>query len=209
MDKSALKDAQDRFLKRYPGGFDNPELVAMGKKYKMAQHCAFARERFAQKSFDSPQDIVEAMAQLASKSAMVSMFEKPKLKAAVAELDHLQSTAWADALRQLLHGDQQSGFEALVAALSQHKLAKWTLVSLVPCYYAPDAEVFVKPTTAKLVIEKLGLDLKYSAKPNWEFYERFRAALLQMRRIAKRVRAPDNAAFSGFLMMELSDWPGG
>lgn len=47
VDTKALKQAERAFLKRYPGGFEHPELAALGKKHRMDQHEAFARERFA------------------------------------------------------------------------------------------------------------------------------------------------------------------
>jgi len=205
MNKEALLEAQRLFLSRYPGGFANPELVATGKKFKMDQHGGFAREQFAEDRFDTPRDIVEAMATLVSRSAMVSMFEKPKFKTAAAALSTMEIDEWAGSLRQLLHGDQKAGFEGLVAALTKHKLAKWTLVTVVPAYYDQQAEVFVKPSTAKLITTKLALDLSYSATPSWEFYQGYREAVLAMRKIAKDVKAPNNPSFTGFLMMTLED----
>ncbi len=205
MNKDALLEAQRRYLARHPGGFANQELMAAGKKFKIEQHGEFARENFAKDRFGTPREIVDAMATLVSRSAMVSMFEKPKFRSAVSGLSPMEIDEWASALHQLLHGDQKTGFEALVSALSRHKLAKWTLVTVVPAYYGQQAEVFVKPSTAKLVIDKLGLDLKYSATPTWAFYQGFREALLAMRKIASGVNAPNNAAFSGFLMMSLAD----
>ena len=205
MNTDVLLAAQRRFLQRYPGGFDEPEMLATAKKFKMLQHGDFARERFAEDRFDAPRDIVEAMATLVSRSALVSMFEKPKFKAAISALSPMEIDDWAGSLRQLLHGDQKTGFEGLVAALSRHKLAKWTLVTVAPAYYDQQAEVFVKPSTAKLIINKLALNLSYSATPTWEFYRGYREALLAMRKIAKAVKAPSNPSFTGFLMMSLGD----
>ncbi|WP_340159617.1 hypothetical protein [uncultured Hoeflea sp.] len=203
MNKEVLLEAQRLFLSRYPGGFADPDLVATGKKFKMGQHGDFAREQFAESRFDAPRDIVEAMATLVSRSALVSMFEKPKFKAAASTLSPMEIEDWAGSLRQLLHGDQKTGFESLVAALSRHKLAKWTLVTVVPAYYDQQAEVFVKPSTAKLIIGKLALDLSYSATPTWQFYQGYREAVLKMRQIARDVKAPTNPSFTGFLMMTL------
>lgn len=205
MNKEVLLEAQRRFLSRYPGGFLNPELVATGKKFKMDQHGDFAREHFAEVRFDAPRDIVEAMATLVSRSALVSMFEKPKFKAAVSALSPMEISDWAGSLRQLLHGDQKAGFDGLVASLSRHKLAKWTLATLVPAYYDQQAEVFVKPSTTKLIIDRLRLDLTYHAVPTWEFYQGYRQAVLAMRKTAKAVKAPGNPSFTGFLMMTLDD----
>ncbi len=204
MNRTRLLETQKRFLKKYPGGFNDPEFEDMEKKFKMRQHAEFAHEKFAADCFNRPKEIVDALSALTSKSAMVSMFEKPKMKEAVSSLKPAVRRKWANAIFELLHGDMQSGFEDFVVELDKHKLAKWTLVTLLPSYYDLQKEVFIKPSTTKLVIDKLELDLKYQSKPTWEFYREYRKASLQMRKIAKSVKAPSNPAFSGFLMMSLA-----
>ncbi|WDR07220.1 hypothetical protein PSQ90_07285 [Devosia rhodophyticola] len=200
MNKDVLLEAQRRFLDRYPGGFDHPEMAAMAKKFKMTQHGDFARERFARDQFSEPHAIIDAAATLVSRSTLVSMFEKPKFKAVVAGLSEVETEDWAAAWFEFLHGDQQEGFVALVASLARHQLARWTLVTVVPAYYAQQTEVFVKPSTAKLIVNRLELGLAYHPTPSWEFYAAFRQALLAMRAIASDTNAPSNAAFSGILM---------
>ena len=75
-------------------------------------------------------------------------------------------------------------------------------MTIVPVYWAPDEEVFVKPTTAKGVIEHFELEgLEYKPAPSWEFYETFRASILDMKSKVNTNLAPSNAAFTGFLMM--------
>lgn len=175
------------------------------KKFRVDKHAQFAQEQFAPDNFDQPLNIVNALAGLASRSGMVSMFEKPRLKAAINDLTPKQRRQWADAIYELLHADQQSGFESLVALMAKVNLAKWTLITLAPAYYSLQKEVFVKPSTTKLIIDKLGLDLTYKATPTWPFYRDYRQVLLQMRRAAKEVRAPNNPAFTGFLMITLAD----
>ena len=41
-----LKVLESKFLAVYPGGFHHPELEKIGKKHKMPQMIAFAKERF-------------------------------------------------------------------------------------------------------------------------------------------------------------------
>ncbi len=61
----------------------------------------------------------------------------------------------------------------------------------------------MKPTTTKLVIDSLDLDLKYGSTPTWAFYRRYRNAIKDMKAKVSRDLAPNNAAFCGFLMMNL------
>jgi hypothetical protein len=47
MNLSKLSQAEQAFLRRYPGGFDNPEIIATrAKKHKPDQMQAFARDSF-------------------------------------------------------------------------------------------------------------------------------------------------------------------
>ena len=205
MDLKALKAAEKSFLAEYPGGFTHPDLVAIGKKHKMDQHEAFAKERFAKARFEDPVGIVEDMARMVGRSSMVSMFEKPRFRDYAKRLRGKQAERLSEALRALLHGSQPKGFEQLVELLAEVKLAKWPIVTVVPAYYRPQKEVFVKPNTAKLIIRELDLDLTYRPRPDWDFYQGFRKAVLAMRSKVSKSLAPNNPAFCGFLMMSLGE----
>ena len=77
---------------------------------------------------------------------------------------------------------------------------------IITNYVHPDAEVFVKPPTAKGVIEHFKLQgLQYKPRPSWEFYEEYRQKILAMRARVDDFIAPNNAAFCGFLMMSLPE----
>ena len=54
----------------------------------------------------------------------------------------------------------------MVDELKKEKLAKWLLATVIQACFHPNKEMFVKPTTTKTVIEKIGLDLKYNATPS-------------------------------------------
>lgn len=202
MNTGTLKAAEKRFLKEYPGGFDHPDMVALGKKHKMPQLEALATESFAKACFGDPKLVASNMVKLVSRSTLVSMFEKPKFKSAITPRT---GGPMVDALHELLHGKPKVGFEALVDALQQRKLAKWPLATVFQYYYRPRTEVFIKPTTAKLIIDKLELDLTYHSTPTWEFYRNFRKEIKTARGTVSKTLAPDNAAFCGFLMMALGD----
>ncbi len=204
MNLQQLKESEASFLQTWPGGFSHPEMQALGKKHKMEQMVSMAQEQFAKKRFNDAGAITESMVKLVTRASMVSLFEKPKFRDAVTGMTPNQKTELANALKALLHGNQQKGFEALVGCLTPHKLAKWSLVTILPNYYRPDDEVFVKPTTAKGVIEQFKLEgLVYKPQPTWAFYSAYREAILKMRAAVNPLIAPNNAAFCGFLMMSL------
>jgi hypothetical protein len=102
----------------------------------------------------------------------------------------------------MLHGKKQLGFEAMVDILKTGKLAKWSLISIIPAYYSPTKEVFVKPTTAKRVLKHFEIDDPvYKPTPTWDFYKKYRQLINDSKGLVHESLSPSNAAFSGFLMM--------
>ncbi|MFT5692431.1 MAG: hypothetical protein ACI92E_001765, partial [Oceanicoccus sp.] len=94
------------------------------------------------------------------------------------------------------------GFEAMVDLLKTAKLAKWSLVTIIPAYYAPNKEVFVKPTTAKNILNYFEItDPVYKPAPTWDFYKKYRTLINEAKTKVDKSLSPSNAAFSGFLMM--------
>ncbi len=202
MNLQKLKTAEKQFLKAYPGGFKHPVMQALGEKHMMGRTVEMAQEYFARKNFGDARAVAQNMVKIVTKSSMVSLFEKPRFRDEVAAMTPAQVAALAEGLKGLLHGNQQRGFEKLVSVLKPMKLAKWTLLTVVPNYYRPHDEVFIKPTTAKGVVEYFELKgLTYSAQPTWAFYAAYRDAILEMKSKVDPSLAPSNAAFSGFLMM--------
>lgn len=199
-----LKLAEAEFLQRFPGGFDHPDMLKIGKTHKMDKMVALAQESFSKKASKDIETYTENMVKVVSRSSMVSMFEKPKFRDFVNRLDTNEKAFLVKAMHQMLHGKQSSGFAALVDLLQIEKLAKWSLISIIPAYYSPNAEVFVKPTTTKNVIKQFDVaDLIYHAKPSWDFYQRYREMILQAKQALHPSLSPSNAAFSGFLMMSM------
>ena len=104
----------------------------------------------------------------------------------------------------MLHGKQQMGFEMVLSILQSRRLAKWSLLTILPAYFHPHDEVFVKPTTAKGVIEYFELaELKYRPQPSWSFYKAYRRQIIDLKARVSSSLGPNNTAFTGFLMMSL------
>ena len=206
MNKQKLKIAEARFMARYPGGFSHPDMLLIGKKHRGPQMFALAQEEFAKNKFKNSETVAEAMVKIVSRSSLVSVFEKPRFRDSVRIMSHSEKDLLTTGLEDFLHGKRQQGFELMTEALAQWKLAKWSLLTVIPNYYRPTDEVFVKPTTAKGVIQYFELKgLEYSPRPNWEFYQKFRDEILKMKTSVNPSLTPSNAAFLGFLMMSFKD----
>jgi hypothetical protein len=204
LDSLKLKTAEAMFLQRFPGGFDDPEMQVIAKRHRMDKMITFAQDSFSLSALEDINKSADNMVKIVSRSSMVSMFEKPKFRDFVGCLTAADREFLVQSLGQLLHGDQQSGFEALVDIMQTEKLAKWSLVSIIPAYFAPNTEVFVKPTTAKNIIMHFEVpDLLYRPLPSWHFYTVYRELINQSKKLVDPGLSPTNAAFSGFLMMAM------
>ena len=134
MNFTKLKEAEQKFMDDYPEGFESPEMVKISKKHKVEKISEFTREAFAKDKFKDTDSIITSMIQLVNKSSMVSLFEKPKFRDAVKAFSEVEKEMLAKALFEMIHGDQESGFNYMVDILKEVKLAKWTIVSLFMSY---------------------------------------------------------------------------
>jgi hypothetical protein len=205
MNLEKLKEAESAFLNRYPGGFQHPDMQVLGKKHHVGKRISQAQEFFAKSKFRDAETICENMVKVINASSMVSLFEKPKFRDLIKKLTDKQKKRLSNGLKNFLHGDQEKGFNAMLEIFLSGKIAKWSLITIIPNYYYPDTEVFVKPTTVKGIIATFELEhLIYKPQPSWEFYQAYRAAILEMKDFIDDSLKPSNAAFSGFLMMVMN-----
>ncbi len=208
MNIDLLKSAEAQFLQRYPGGFHHPEMLAIGKKHLFEKRKEQVQEWFSYDRFVETDGTVisESMIKIVSASSLVSVFEKPKFRDIIRALSVEEKQHLADALQAQLHGDAQEGFESMISLLQPLRIAKWPILTVIPTYFRPTHEAFVKPTTAKNIITYFGVEtLKYSPKPSWEFYCGYRDLILEMKSHVDPSLSSSNAAFCGFLMMTMNE----
>ena len=204
MNLKKLKQVEEEFFNRYPGGFANPEMIAIRKKHKLEKMIELAQEGFAKRNFKLPDLVIENMIKVITRSSLISVFEKPKFRDFARSLPSDGRKTLSDGLQELLHGNQQHGFETMLEVLKSGRLAKWSLMTICPAYYRPQDEVFVKPTTTKGIIETFELkNLQYKPTPTWAFYDEYRAANNEMKSKVDASLSPYNVAFTGFLMRSM------
>jgi len=205
MYKEKLEDLKANFYELYPNGFDDEGLVKVKKRHNTPKMGEQVRAMFHPDQFASPDVICQNYAMVVSRSSLISLFEKPKVKAMVDGFNTMQKDIFSIALYELLFGDKEDGFESLVDFLSEYGLAKWSLVSLVPYYYERDKEFFIKPTTTKNIIKYFNIEcVTYKPRPSFVFYKEYKKILEQMKKTAK-IGVEDNAAFTGFLMISMEE----
>ena len=200
-----LKEAEAAFLAQYPQGFDDPGMEWVRKSHPVDRLARFTRDNVTALTLNQPHKFAETLLTIMSRSSMVSRFEKPPFRAFVESLDSKEKQRLAAAFRKRLVGrNKREGFEEIVELLAHHKLARWSLVSALPFYFAPTKEAFVKPSTAKRIVAYLEVDdLDYHPRPDWAFYSGYRKLINEIKKHVSPSLTPNNAAATGFLMAML------
>ena len=197
-----LKIIEDYFYETYPKGFEDEAMLPIVKRHNIPKVTALAREYFAPDKFVYPEQIIEDMTKTVSKSSMISLFDKPKFRDETKAMSIEQKDILCIGLSEFLHGNQKSGFEMMLEVLVAKKLARWSLISVIPYYYTPDVELFVKPTTTKGIINYFEIkDIVYKPRPSYEFYTKYKEIIEELKYHVNPSLRDDNAKFTGFLMM--------
>ena len=202
MNLRKLKEAEAAFLARFPEGFADPGLEQIRKRHNIGRLSEFVSESLTPMVFSQPKKFADVLLKIVSRSSMVSRFEKPPFREFLAAQSSKELGRLADSFKKRLIGRRKrEGFEELVDLLAPYKLARWSLVSAVPFYFAPTKEAFVKPTTAKRIVAFLEVDeLHYRPRPDWAFYDGYRRLILDIRDEVDPSLTASNAAITGFLM---------
>lgn len=204
MNIDKLKSAEKYFFSKYPEGFSSPEMIELGKKHKSEKMHLTALDFFKHENFSDTELITENMIKIISRSSMVSVFEKPKFRDYARSLSGGEKKILVKGLEDFLYGDQESGFSAVTDILTPGKIAKWPVITVIPEYFNPQWEIFVKPTTAKGILAVFEIDDPvYNARPSFDFYSKYRDLINRMKREVSPSLSPSNAAFCGFLMMTM------
>lgn len=199
MDK--LKILEKEFYEYNPMGFESPEMKIIEKKHKLEKFYSQAHEYFSIEGFKE-KEVLDRFQKIINASTLVSRFEKPAFKDFMAIISDGERAFLKTGLYEFIHGDEALGFNMMVELLTQHKVAKWPILTVVKTYYNPQEDVFVKPTTVKKILKYFNVtDFSYSPKPSYEFYNTYRTFFNQLKAQATDGVKPNNATFSGFLMM--------
>jgi len=202
MNLKKLKIIEEHFFEIYPKGFEDEGLAKIVKRHNVAKLTAFAHEAFTKEKFSNAQQIVEDMAKVVSRSSLISLFEKPKFRDAVKSMSIERKDMLSIGLYEMLHGSFKNGFNIMLDILAEEKLAKWSLLSVIPYYYAPKKHLFIKPTTTKNVLKYFEIEeIVYKPRPSYVFYSRYKKILAQFKKEVNKKLSNDNAKFTGFLMM--------
>lgn len=204
MNIEKLKDLEAKFLSFYPNGYEDGIFFPTMKNFKPEKLELFAKENLKKENFQNPSLVVDIFLKIVQKSVLVSLFDKLKLKDVISSLNSYEKDMLSIEVYEFLHGNKKEGFQGLVQFLEKYKLAKWTIISVVPYYMNRQENYFIKPTTTKSIIKYLELEnLIYKAKPSFEFYEEYSKCLKILKSKVNNSLTFDNVAFTGFLRISI------
>ncbi len=197
-----LKIMEEHFFETYPKGFEDEYFVPMLKRHNVAKLSAFTQEVFSKEKFSYPEQIVENMTKVVSKSSMVSLFEKPRFRDAMLAMSLEKKDMLSIGLEEMLHGSFKKGFNIMLDILVEEKQAKWSLISVIPYYFSPKKHFFIKPTTTKNILKYFEVEeIVYKPRPSYEFYRDYTKMLKTFKKEVNKNLGDNNAKFTGFLMM--------
>lgn len=203
MNIEKLKKLESDFLGRHPDGFKSDEFKKRMKKHNVEKHTTYVNEVLTEDYLKKGQKVYKEVAKVVLSSSLVSVFEKMRFRDLSADLTSAEKGRFVRGVKELLYGHEKSGFYMVYNLLKEHRLAKWTIITVFRVYANPKKDVFVKPTVIKKVIAHLDLDFKYDSDPSYALYRKYRTAINKMKKEVALSLRPNNLAFTGFLMMTI------
>lgn len=177
------EEAVKLFLERFPGGFGADAYTAAERDSKWQAHQLFQQHlggpRLAELLKDGKvQDCVRHALEAEAKTNLLSVFEKSRLKKALADDTFAASVlgALADVLAE--ETPTEATFTKYLTAVGAmpargaQRAATWPVATIFPFLASPERHLFVKPRAAQAAAERLKLDLQYAAELNWATYSR-------------------------------------
>jgi len=197
---SPAQRARRKFLRFFPGGFEDPTYLDWERDYKWETHLrweeALDRRTFQQllRAGDFTSIAASALrVEQRSRHSMIFSFEKMALRDAVRTQSGAQ--AFAEGLFELLHGTggMQHRFEQWIETVAslprkQTRVVTWPIVTVFGFIAQPNRHIFFKPSVTKAAAAFYDQPLTYQPRPSWtvyaevlEFAERLRDDLADLK----------------------------
>jgi hypothetical protein len=210
-----MEQARRKFLRKFPGGFQDETYLAWERDYKWEAH----QEWQAALNHDSFRGLLRRHAyneiaaqavKIESGRSLLFSFEKMALRDAVRS--EAGAKIFAQGLFDFLHGkaELEQRFEEWVRAIEQlprkqTRVLTWPLATVFGFIAQPKHHIFLKPNTTKEAARKLGLPFDYRSRPNWPTYQSYLALAEATRRQIRDLHPRDMIDIQSFLWVQGSD----
>lgn len=210
MNLEKLKDCEERFFEYYKDGFEDEKLAKTVKLFNTIKFQTLAKNSFALENFSNFEYISQSFFEILLKSPLISFYERDLIKDALKNFTNYEKDMLSIYLKDLLYEDLEENikdsFDELVELIASKNLAKWHILTLIPYYFAPDKNYFLKPSTTRNIVKYFELEnIKYKPRPSFEFYKDYTKNLQKMKNIVNPILRDDNGRFTGFLRLAMLD----
>jgi len=207
--------ARRKFLKFFPGGFDDETYIDWERDYKWAAHVRWQevleptayRKLLAAEQYE---EIAGTAVRIESRTNLLFSFEKMALRDAIRF--PASARVFAEGLYDYLwgRGNDELRFERwceTVATLPrrQTRVLTWPVVTVFGFIARPDTHIFLKPNVTRIAAEAYGFDFQYRSKPNWATYRSLLDFAETVRRDTRDLKPKDMIDLQGFIWVQGSD----
>ena len=204
-----------KFLRFFPGGFEDETYVDWERGYKWTAHerwvtslgASAFRDRLRRDEFA---EIARDAVGIESRTNLLFSFEKMALRDAVRSPEGAQ--AFSEGLYEFLHGragDERRFNEwcEVVAALPrrQTRVLTWPLVTVFGFIGQPDRHMFLKPNVTRAAAREYDVEFPYVSRPNWDTYASLLAFAERVVRDQRDLRPRDMIDAQSFIWVQGSD----
>jgi hypothetical protein len=204
-----------KFLRFFPGGFQDETYIDWERDYKWAAHERWnaelgSKEMRSLLAAGEYAEIAKRAVTIESRTNLLFSFEKMAMRDAVKSREGAR--AFAEGLNDFLHG--RGGMETkfnrwvdVVAELprKQTRVLTWPVVTVFGFIAQPEQHVFLKPMVTKRAAEIYGFDFEYKSRPNWVTYSSLLGFAETVSRDVRDLRPKDMIDIQGFIWVQGSD----
>lgn len=180
--RPGLPAARRKFLRVFPGGFQDETYLAWERDYKWEAHRLWLERIGGKQQFRAKLDerrhaeVAAEAVRIESSRALLFSFEKMALRDAVVRSPS-GAVAFADGLHDWLHGPggERDRFDRWVEVVQglprrQTRVATWPVLTVFGFIARPRVHCYLKPLATRRAAEACGYDLHYSSRPSWSTY---------------------------------------
>jgi len=199
-----------KFLRSFPGGFEDETYLDWERGYKEQAHRAWS-EALDIDTFRSLQrssrfsEIAARAVRIESRTNLLFSFEKMALRDAVRP--RVGAKTFALSLFDFLHGgerDPEVRFDRWSEALAslprrKTRVLTWPLATVFGFLAQPDRHVFLKPNVTREAARQYGYDFEYRSHPAWPTYASLLDFASEVRRDLRDLGPRDMIDIQSFL----------
>ena len=215
MPRNPAARCRRKFLKYFPGGFQDETYIDWERGYKWQAHLRWQqelskRELRALLRDNRHAEIAARAVKIESRTNLLFSFEKMALRDAVRSSEGAR--LFADGLDDFLHGagSGQQRFERWCAVVGrlprrQTRVLTWPVVTVFGFIAQPGRHIFLKPNVTRTAARAYGFEFQYESRPSWPTYASLLAFAEQVCRDQRDLRPADLIDAQGFIWVQGSD----